>query len=249
MGGGDIDLSTIPLMTKAQEGALAELLPAVMGMMSGFPLGEAYQPGAYNVRAFPEFTGEHIVKRDGDEDGDRRDKITRRQLVAPTGVDGGDGRREVFRDRAVMPRSEDGGAIPPPTGGAVDGGQIPEPVLDLILNPPPPPGIQPPGYRAIRPGEDPEAYQKEMAAGGTFISQRPPTGAVAPPATGGIAAPGTIGGPVTPPSTAMSGGKAPETQPISPVQQTLTEPFVGPFREGMTGNYPRREVTRREVRR
>ena len=33
-GNGTIDLSQIPLMTKGQEGALAELLPAVMGMMT-----------------------------------------------------------------------------------------------------------------------------------------------------------------------------------------------------------------------
>lgn len=237
-GNGGIDLSTIPLMTQAQEGALAELLPAVMGMMSGFPLGEAYQPGAYNVRTFPEFAGEHIRKKNGEEDGRNGDKIRREQLVDPnkrttkeqlTAPDGGivvdgDGRREVIRDGTVVPKGEYSGAIQPPTGGTTTGGQISEPVLDLILNPPPG-GIQP----------------------GT--PQIPPTG--------GITAPGTIGGPVTPPGGTTPGGKGgvpittnipnvqtPETQPISPIQQAITQPFTQPFREGMTGNYPRREVRR-----
>lgn len=198
-GNGNIDLSQIPLMTKAQEGALAELLPAVMGMMGGFELGTPYQPGAYSPTSFPEFTGEHIVKKDGDGggggDGDKITKdqltkpnggLTKEQLTAPegwTGGDGGDG-KTVIRDGTVQPR----------TNGSV---------LDSILSPPPGP-IGTPGT------------------------------------TGGQVAPGGKGG--APTTTNIPNVQIPETQPISPVQQTLTEPIISPFREGMTGNYPRRRI-------
>ena len=221
-GNGGIDLSTIPLMTEAQESALGQLLPAVMGMMGGFELGTPYQPGAYSPTSFPELAS--TPRKNGDRDGRNGDKIRREQLVDPSKritkeqltspeggtVVGGDG-KTVIRDGTVMPRSEDGGAI--------TGGQISEPVLDLILNSLPPGGI---------------------------------TGTAGPLQQGlpreGITAPGTISGPVTPPGGTMPGGKGgtpttvPETQPISPTQQALTEPFVGPFREGMTGNYPRRRI-------
>lgn len=191
-GNGNIDLSQIPLMTKAQEGALAELLPAVMGMMGGFELGTPYQPGAYSPTSFPEFTGEHIVKKDGDGEGNGGngdDVIRKKQLEAPTD-EGGDGRRgdDVIRKRQLS------GPMDAQPDSAIDTS-----ALDTILNPPP-------------------------------------------------FAPGTIGGPVTLPSAPTSGGKggttgiAPETQPISPVQQAITEPIVSPFREGMTGNYPRRRI-------
>jgi len=86
------DLSTFSLLTPSQRGALAELIPGVMGMLSKLKLGEGYQPGAYQPISFPELTGEHIVKKNGDEgDGDGGEgtpydpqkKIRKDQLVDP----------------------------------------------------------------------------------------------------------------------------------------------------------------------
>ena len=34
--------------------------------------------------------------------------------------------------------------------------------------------------------------------------------------------------------------RMPESQPISPIEQSLTQPIISPFTQGMTGNYPRR---------
>lgn len=215
MGGGDIDLSQIPLMTKAQEQALEQLLPAVMGMMSGFPLGEAYQPGAYNARTFPEFGS--IPQKNGDRYGGNGDKIRRDQLVDPNkritkeqltapdgggGGGGGDGKKEIISNGTAVPKAE--------YGGTVTEEQIREPVLDLILNP--------------------EQYMSPIKQLPTSVQpsipQQPPTSI---PSMGG----GGKGG--TP-------GIAPATQPISPIQQILTQPFTQPFREGMTGNYPRQPI-------
>ena len=38
----------------------------------------------------------------------------------------------------------------------------------------------------------------------------------------------------------------PESQPISPIEQALTQPIISPFTQGMTGNYPRRPGRRGE---
>ena len=228
-GNGTIDLSQIPLMTKAQEGALAELLPAVMGMMSGFPLGEAYQPGAYNVRTFPEFAGEHIRKENGEEDGGGRDggKITKEQLTAPHGGitkeqltspggggrgGGGDG-KTVIRDGTVV-RRRDGGTVggETPAEGKTALGEI----LDMVQRR----QTEPILYEGRGgPIADEQTMRRQMLESMFSPSAMPFSPVNVPPAADML---------------------PPEAQPVSAISQLLTQPFTQPFREGMTGNYPRR---------
>ena len=47
-----------------------------------------------------------------------------------------------------------------------------------------------------------------------------------------------------PSTTNIPNVRIPESQPISPIQQALTEPIISPFREGMTGNFARRRGER-----
>jgi len=233
-GNGTIDLSQIPLMTKAQEGALAELLPAVMGLMSGFPLGEAYTPGAYNVRTFPEFAGEHIRKENGEEDGGGRDggKITKGQLTAPhggitkehltsPGGGGGDGTKEVIRDGTVV-RKDTGGTVggEAPTEGRTALSEI----LDMVQRR----QAEPTLYGGRRPVADERTMRSQILESMFSPSAMP-------------VSPGTMPfSPVNvPPAADML---PPEAQPMSAISQLLTQPFTQPFREGMTGNYPRRQI-------
>ena len=245
-GNGTIDLSQIPLMTRGQEGALAELLPAVMGMMSGFPLGEAYQPGAYDVRAFPEFSLGDIIKKDGDGGGgggdgdvirkeqlvDPNKKITKEQLTAPgDGDGGGDGKKKIISNGTAVPKSEYGGK------------EISESVLDLILNPEQyispikqfPTPVQP-----SIPQQSPTSIPSMggEGKGGTAgpLQQRLPPGIQPPGGMTGMAGGGVGGG------KGGASATVPEMQPISPIQQALTQPIISPFTQGMTGNYPKRPM-------
>lgn len=109
MGGSELDLSQIPLMTPAQEQALAQLLPAVMGMMSGFPLGGAYggpSESSYGVTSFPAFDLGGI--ENAQENVDKEKTITKDQLTDPNK------KKTITKDQLIDPSDS---------------------VLDLILNP------------------------------------------------------------------------------------------------------------------
>ena len=165
-GKGSLDFSTIPLMTEAQEKALADLLPMVMMGMTGFPLGEAYTPGAYTTLPFGQ--------------------------PYPSGEEGAPVSIGDWTPEPVIPPGDGGNVGPtPPTG--------PTPPIGGKGEPQPPP----------------------MASGGGGIG----------PALGTI-----LGNPTMP---------TPETQPVSPVQQALTQPIISPFTQGLTGNFPRRGGRRR----
>lgn len=93
---------------------------------------------------------------------------------------GGMGQQPFTPPSVPPPQAPPGGGyggyspMQPPGGGmGVSTGQ-PQPFTPVGGQPPGVGPMQPPGgggYRAIQPGEDPVAYQQEMAAGGTFIGQ------------------------------------------------------------------------------
>ncbi|GAH72715.1 unnamed protein product [marine sediment metagenome] len=206
-----------------------------------FPLGGGYEPGAYNVRSFPEFDLGAI--RTAEEEREREEKITKEQLQDPTkritkeqltapegGGEGGDGKKEVIRNGAVAPS----GTVAPKT--ALDE------ILDIVpkTEPLPPTGLPPTGLPSPELPPPPDAGPRPVGmppAGGEQEMLSQLLKSILSPSQMPAVSPGMMPfSPVNVPPAADV--LPPEAQPVSAIQQLLTQPLTQPFREGMTGNYP-----------
>ena len=221
MGGGDIpEVIKLDLLTPEQKDALGQLLTGTMASLGKLELGTPY--GGALESSYSPYTPTYPAKP-GDGGG---------FLKFPNLPSGDEGSKTVIRNGTVVPKNtvETTGGETPPEGKTV----LAE-ILDIVqrrqteptgmIQPGtpqiPPTGLPPTG---IPPAGDEQTMMRQMLE--SILSPSPM------PVSSGMM-------PISPVNVPPAGDVLPpEAQPVSPISQLLTQPFVQPFREGMTGNYP-----------
>jgi len=230
MGGGDIpEVIKLDLLTEEQKDALGQLLTGTMASLGKLELGTPY--GGALESSYSPYTPTYKTGGGGGG-GDRdRDRKRRRESGGVQGlsVNGGttgagatgvEGSKTVIRNGTVV-RKDAGGT----TGGETptEGRTVLGEILDIVQRRQAEPTGIPPAA-GMPPAGDEQTMMRQMLE--SILSPSPM------PVSSGMMPISPVN--VPPASDVLP----PEAQPVSPISQLLTQPFVQPFREGMTGNYP-----------